>query len=84
MIGQWMLFENDKCESCNHPKVALITPGEKELQVIISCKCDTCVFDQQWKGAKNSDELIVVVEATINDMLRILAESLSENKKSDG
>ena len=83
MIGQWMLFENDKCDKCNHPKVVLLTHGEEQLQVIISCNCDTCVFDHQWRDAKNSDQLIVVVDSTINDMLRILAATLEENSRED-
>ena len=81
MIGRWVLFENDKCEKCKHPKVALITPGDTELQVIISCDCDTCVFDHQWKGAQNSDELIVVVESTVNDMLEILAKAMRDSNE---
>ncbi len=76
--AQWMMFENDCCETCQHPKMCLITPREKALQVIVSCDCDETVYDRRWKAAKTSDELIVVVDCTVNEMLIQMAKYLGE------
>lgn len=83
MIGQWIMFENDICEGCEKPKVAKLTfdsvPGT-DIQCIISCECDGTVFDHQWKGAKDRDELIVVVESTVMDMVKMLSEQIGKKK----
>jgi len=83
MIGRWILFENDIHEPCGHPILCKMTLPEDPkvdgtaLQVIISCDCDTTVFDHAWKAARDSDELIVVVgEMTHMDMIKMIAEQL--------
>ena len=81
MLNQWVMFENDICEGCNHPIVAKLSMGpdeqEGQLQIIISCDCDLTVFDEAWKGSRDSGELIVVVGMTHLDMIDIVAKTLS-------
>jgi len=79
-LNRWVMFENDVCTDCTHPKLAKISPPPKDgdtLQVIISCDCDMTVFDHAWKHARDSDELIVVGgNMKVEDMLKILGEEL--------
>jgi len=79
-LNQWILFEADICEGCNHPKLAKLCPNKNELQVIISCDCDMTVFDHAWKHARDNDELVVVVEGGVMDLLEGVAKFLGENK----
>jgi len=85
MMNRWVLFENDKCDECQHPKIMKLCPPPKKgstLQVIISCDCDMTVFDHAWKHARDSGELIVMVgETTIMETVALIAESLGGKKK---
>ena len=81
MLNQWILFEQDKCDKCHHPKVCKLSldPDEQgnRLQVIISCDCDLTVFDEAWKGARDSGELMIVVgDYTVMDMVEDIAKRL--------
>jgi len=81
MMNQWIMFENDICSLCLHPKLAKLCPpenGGKTIQLIISCDCDMTVFDHAWKHARDSEELAVVVGMTVDDLLKDLARLLSE------
>ena len=79
MLNRWVLFESDVCEICNHPKLAKMCHDQKDgLQVIISCDCDTCVFDGAWKHARDSDEVIVLIDVKVIDFIEELAKSISE------
>jgi hypothetical protein len=83
MLNQWVMFENDICSGCQKPIVAKLSEGKKgdsAIQIIISCDCDLTVFDEAWKNARDSGELIVVVGMTHLDMIEIVAEALGKNK----
>jgi hypothetical protein len=52
-----------------------------DLQIIVSCNCDTCVFDEAWKHARDSEKLIVVVDVQVDDFLVMVAKGISEARK---
>ena len=80
MIGlnKWLFFENDLCEVCGHCKVVKLTSCEmsKELQVIVSCACDTAVFSHQWQSLAPAERIHCVGDMTVEKLLIMIGEKM--------
>ena len=82
MLNKWILFENDCCDDCGHPKVMKLSPKPDQLQVIVSCDCDMTVFDHAWKEARDDETMIVFVgKMTVLESIAYIAESISKGEK---
>ncbi|GAG53777.1 unnamed protein product [marine sediment metagenome] len=78
MINTWIQFENDICDGCNSPKYGKITDlvEVKTLTLIISCDCDTAVFNDEWKRVQPTDLIVVLDPNGVQNTLRMMMERL--------
>jgi len=83
-LNTWLFFEDDKCEVCDHIKVAKIGGSEANLspdtlQIIVSCNCDIAIFNEDWQNIKIHDR-VHCIGFTVNDLLKMLGEVMGESR----
>jgi len=78
MLNRWIMFERDKCEGCNHPKLMrMIIDLEKipldPLRVVVTCNCPDAIF-QDWKQAH--DLIVMAGKTTVLETVAMIADSM--------
>jgi hypothetical protein len=80
--NQWVMFENDICFGCDHPKLMMLIVDPKKLddtlRVVISCACDGAVFQEEWRNAK--DVVVMVGETTCMEAVVMIGDMLKEGQ----
>lgn len=75
IIDKWLLLKDDLCASCHQAKAVKIVLDERGFNVIISCECPECLFEY------DSEELPVVVGTTATDILKMVADTIKQNRR---